>query len=59
LVLTFVLDGIGNGASPWWYANQVPLQGEISIKAFVAAFLSLTGVIAGTFGTDFPLWSLA
>jgi peptidoglycan/LPS O-acetylase OafA/YrhL len=54
-----VLDGIGNGANPWWYANQVPLQGEISIKAFVAAFLGLTGVIAGTFGTDFPLWSLA
>jgi peptidoglycan/LPS O-acetylase OafA/YrhL len=59
LVVTFVLDRIGSQINPWWYANQLPIQGETSIKAFVAAFIGLTGVIAATFGSNSPLWSLA
>jgi peptidoglycan/LPS O-acetylase OafA/YrhL len=59
LIVTFVLDRIGNQADAWWYANHVPLAGETSIKAFAASFLGLTGIIAPTFGSNGPLWSLS
>ena len=64
ILLTFVLDLIGSNHNPWYYANALsePTAGsppETSIIAVVAAYTGLTGLVAGHFGSNAPLWSLA